>query len=284
MSKENIQKKLFIANIVLIAGFLAFVGTRSIIARQIIVDVPTHPDGTLIKVADKNGIYALDEGFKHYIPSPQIFESRYHWRDVVTVSENELNSYPTGDHILFRDGTLISDKDKVYIIEHGFKRPISSPETFEKRGYRWENVKRVRGENILKIHPTGDVVFTETKRTDGDLIKTADSPRIYVLDSGKRRLIPSPLVLESRYRWKDMVTISEQEMVLYPIGDTISFPDGMLLKDDNSVYVIEDAKKRPVAHAKDFDDLGYKWNNVIKPTDYQFVLGLYPTGEMITSR
>lgn len=281
--KQQIHKNLFMANTILIVGFLVFVGAKSIIARQIIVDVPTHSSGTLIKTESSDKIFVLDDNEeKHLIPSPQIFESRYRWQDVVTISEDEMDSYFTGDHILFRDGTLISDKDAVYIVVNGQKRPFASPATFEMKGYKWENVKKINNANILKIHPTGDTLFPHEGRTDGDLIKTANNPNIYILENGQRRLIPSPLVFEMRYRWNDIITVSEFEMGFYPFGETVPFPDGMLVRDNNSVYVIENAQKRPVAHSTVFKALNYKWSNVVWPSDYKFVLSLYPTGEMIT--
>lgn len=283
MTKQQIHKKLLAANVILIAGFLIFVGAKSIVARQITVDVLTHPNGTLIRTASSDKIFVLDGGLKHYIPSPQIFESRYRWQDVITISENEMGSYSTGDHILFRDGTLISDKNAVYIVANGQKRPFASPATFEMKGYKWENVKKVNNSNILKIHPTGDTLFPHEGRTNGDLIKTANNPDIYVLENGKRRLIPSPLVFEMQYHWNDIVTISEFEMGFYPIGKKVPFPDGMLVRDDNSVYVIENSKKRPVASAKDFEALGYNWGNVTQPADFKFVLSLYPTGTLVSA-
>lgn len=283
MTKNNTHKRLFIANVILLAAFFALISAQGIMARQIILDVPTHPDGTLIKTTNSGKIYMLDNGFKRFIPSPQIFESSYRWQDVVTVSENEMTSYPAGDHILFRDGTLISDKNAVYIVVNGQKRPFASPATFEMKGYKWENVKKIKEFNILNIHPTGDTLFPHEGRTDGDLIKTANNPNIYVLENGKKRLIPSPLVLEARYRWNDVITISEFEISFYPTEKPIAFPDGMLVRDDNTVYVIENAKKRPIAHSTVFEALSYKWSNVAWSNDYKFIVSLYPTGEMITS-
>lgn len=282
MTKKNTRKRLFIAKVILLTSFLTLVNVQGIMARQIVFDVPTHPNGALIKTANSDKIYVLDNGFKRFIPSPQIFESRYRWQDVVTISENEMTSYSTGNHILFRDGTLISDKNAVYIVVHGQKRPFASPTTFEMKGYKWENVKKVNDDNTLRIHTTGDALFPHEGRTDGDLIKTANNHNIYLLEDGKKRLIPSPLVFEMRYQWNDIVTISELEMGFYSTGKNISFPDGMLVRGDNTVYVIEDAKKRPMAHSTVFEALNYKWGNVVWPSDYKFVLSLYPTGEMIT--
>lgn len=282
MAKNNTHKRFFITNVIFLTAFLLLVSAQGIMARQIVVNVSTHLNGTLIKTSNSNQIYVLDNGFKRFIPSPQIFESRYRWQDVVTVSENEIASYPTGDHILFRDGTLISDKNAVYIVVNGQKRPFASPATFEMKGYKWENVKKVKEFNILNIHPTGDTLFPHEGRTNGDLIKTANNPDIYVLEDGKKRLIPSPLVLEAQYHWNDIVTVSELEIGFYPIGKNIPFPDGMLVRDDNTVYVIEDAKKRPIAHSTVFESLNYKWSNVVWPSDYKFVLSLYPTGKIIT--
>lgn len=281
MFKQIIQKKILIANILLISGFLIFLGARGY-ARQVILSVPTHPDGTLVKTADSGRVFVLEFETKRYIPSPQVFESRYRWQDIVTISETEMKSYQEGDPIFFRDGTLISDDNAVYVIENGFKRPFVSPLAFETRGYKWSNVKKVKEKDILQMHPTGSVVFADSRRTNGDLIKTANNPNLYVLENNRKRLIPSPLVFDARYRWNDVVTISEAEMKIYPVGDTVPFPDGMLVRDDNTVYVIEFEMKRPIAHLNDFKDLGYKGSNVVWPADYKFVLGLYPIGDIIS--
>ena len=59
--------------------------------------VDVHPDGTIVRSPDDETAYLLKEGQKYPFNSEQIFLSwGYKWNQIITIPEEELNSYKTG--------------------------------------------------------------------------------------------------------------------------------------------------------------------------------------------
>lgn len=91
----------------------------------------------LAKSATEDTIYYINlRGIKKSIPSSEVFLSYGNrWEDVVTLQPEELNKYPT-----FHAIKLAGGDGKVYILEQGVKRWISSVSTFVQLGLSWEKV------------------------------------------------------------------------------------------------------------------------------------------------
>lgn len=236
------------------------------------------PTGVLIKAQNDSKVYLIENGYKRHIPSPLIFESQFSWDNVITITSEEVASYPNGDAMKFKDGTLVKDKNSAYVIESGLARPIVSAAVFDLLGYKWPNVIAV-SDSEFNLHPRGEMVTRADVHTNGILV-TAGGP-VYVLDNGKKRYIPSPGIFNARFRVNNTVTISPQELDSYPLGDHIVFPEGYLLSDDNSVYLIQDGQRRPIGHATIFESYGFKWNMVKKVTPFE--LGFHSVGSIIGS-
>lgn len=82
-------------------------------------NVTWHPDGTLIKTADKPEIYILLGGEKHWIVDEKTFKAHnFDWQKVITVSDDEMNCYADSDKIdwqPYREAFKV--KDKYYLME-----------------------------------------------------------------------------------------------------------------------------------------------------------------------
>lgn len=113
----------------------------------------------------------------------------------------------------------------------------------------------------------------------GTLIKSKNDNKIYLIENGTKRHIPSPLIFESQFSWENVISTSGEEVASYPDGAMVGFKDGTLIKDKNSAYVIEKGLARPIVSAAIFDSLGYKWDNVLLASDSE--LSLHPKGELI---
>ncbi|MFA6296245.1 MAG: hypothetical protein WC663_02755 [Patescibacteria group bacterium] len=120
-------------------------------------DVVFPIDGTVIYEKTSNIKYLLENSQKRPIISDKIYNNQFDSRNLVAVSKATLNKLETGSPILFRDGTLIKDgASNLYVIEYGKKRPISKT-TFEKMGYKYENVILTQYK-LRKLHETGKKV------------------------------------------------------------------------------------------------------------------------------
>ncbi|MBU4274161.1 MAG: IPT/TIG domain-containing protein [Planctomycetes bacterium] len=88
----------------------------------------THPDGTLIHSAPHATVFVIDDGKRRPIASPNILLSQFTWDELVEISESEMNSYPVGDYLCYRDGCILKDSvsGKLYVVSNQEIRPISS--------------------------------------------------------------------------------------------------------------------------------------------------------------
>ena len=193
-----------------------------------------------------------------------------------------MDSYTTGSDLSFRPGTLVrtSGDPKVYLIDGTSKRHIVSPEIFFGLGYQWPNIILISPSEEDKYNRSDDITSVGS-HINGVLIKTEDAPEVYLLDSGKKRHIPNPEVLGSRYEWAEVVLISDGEMSSYVSGDRIGFRPGSLARATNQaqVYVITDTTKRHISSPSVLSRFGYLWGRIILTTESE--LNNYTTGETL---
>jgi hypothetical protein len=119
-----------------------------------------YPDGTLLVNRDNpTGIEVLEAGKRRPIPSPEVFDTQYNYKDLVYVSGSEWNSYQQGPAVYFRDGVILqaSGRSEVYIMSNGQKRYVMSPAVFEGLGYKWNNIMGVSADGLDSV-PTGDPI------------------------------------------------------------------------------------------------------------------------------
>jgi hypothetical protein len=117
----------------------------------------TRPNGSFIKTAENPAVYLLDQGKKRPFWGREILDFNYNGQiSVVNISAAELNGYPTGPPVKFRDGALLQSRESggIYVIANGHKYGFPSRAAFDEAGYRLENVIPVSNK-LLAIHPDG---------------------------------------------------------------------------------------------------------------------------------
>ncbi|MEO7818547.1 MAG: N-acetylmuramoyl-L-alanine amidase [Actinomycetota bacterium] len=240
--------------------------------------VNEHPNGSVVMGPDGRA-WMLELGKKRHIISPAILESRIRWSEIISVRSSEIERYPTGPPLGFRDGTLIFLPDgSVWLISNGLRRHIKSPAIFDQLGYEWWNVK-ISSMAEAQVHSIGTPISDSLARPDGSPLMGPDGS-VYVLDLGFKRHLPSPAVFESRFRWAELVMVSSQELMIYPSAVDLGFRDGSLIHStDGSVHVIEDGSRRHIASPDLFTVMGYLWGNVLGA--YHGETALHPAGQPI---
>ncbi|MFC1721668.1 hypothetical protein ACFL0Z_02025 [Patescibacteria group bacterium] len=116
-----------------------------------------RPDGAFIKTAENPAVYLIDEGKKRPFWGKEILDFNYNGQIlVVDISQKELDSYPVGPPVGFRDGALLQSKETggIYVIANGQKYGIPSMDAFKNFGYEMANVIPVSNK-LLSIHPDG---------------------------------------------------------------------------------------------------------------------------------
>ena len=119
----------------------------------------TRPDGTFIKIAENPAVYLLDQGKKRPFWDKQILNFNYNGNyKVVEISQEEMNRYPTGPAVKFRDGALLKGPSGgIFVIADGKKCGLASREIFDGLGYKMSNVITVR-QAVLDLHPGGATI------------------------------------------------------------------------------------------------------------------------------
>lgn len=246
-------------------------------------NIRSFPDGSLLRT--DTGVGYLEKGVIRPIVNPDIFDSRFKWKDVIDITRLEWDSYPLGPALTFREGMLVRERNNpdVYVITNQQRRHIPSPVTFEALGYKWSNITIIPDGTLDISHPKG-APMQSRPYPDGTLLVNRDNPTgIEVLEAGKRRPIPSPEIFDTQYNYKDLVRVSGSEWNSYSSGDAVYFRDGVILRANgrSEVYIMSNGQKRYVTSPFIFEALGYKWSNiqVVSPSGLDSVPLGYPINE-----
>lgn len=112
---------------------------------------------------------------------------------------------------------VIGSGYKVYVIEGNTKHWIKTADAFIKLGYKWNWVEKVE-DYLLNDYKEGIAITSAKTHLDGTLIKYANSPAVYLLESGKKRPFSSAeSFLRRGYNWSRIIIISNKEV--YKTGE-----------------------------------------------------------------
>lgn len=175
------------------------------IPDTVTLSVPiTGVKALLITVEGDPRVYIAAGKYKRHIPNPQVFAAYgFKWQDIKTVSSKEAAGFATSALIRVSGGT------KVYAVEQGKKRWITSPEEFNAKKYKWDAIMEVNASE-LAAYPDASGPSIQLLRATGD-------PKVYVIVSGKKKWIASPAEFNTAgYRWSDIEEVSKETLNAYP--------------------------------------------------------------------
>jgi hypothetical protein len=229
-----------------------------------------YPDGTLITGRD-NKMYLIENKQRKEISSSNLLKVLgYKKEDLISITEDEINHFPLGKKVAYPEGTLLKAENSpaVYLIENGKRKEFTSAILFEKAGYDWNSIISVREDEIDDYQKNGKVLYP-----DGLLVKSKDSPDVYLLENGQKRKITSAVLFERlKYNWNDIVSVSSSELSEYPAGKILTYPDGTLIKKEKrpAVYKIEDGRRKEFTSLALFKATKNKWSDVIVLSGEEF--------------
>lgn len=132
-----------------------------------------------------------------------------HKRSILILAVIELLfSFGAQAYSVFSNGALIKGSGpEVYVIEYGVKRWIPNPETFKNLFYDAGRIKKVT-DDALKSFPNGRKIDNDF--SDGALIKSDKSPKVYLYDNGSLRWIANPFIFNSNnFSWENIIIVSD---------------------------------------------------------------------------
>ncbi len=171
----------------------------------------------------------------------------------------EITSYPETAYPHPSKLYSIPERTHIWAIFKGFRHPIPTPNIFANYGYSWSQVIKTNSAVVMR--------YQEAK-----FVKTPGSNTVYLLSSRQwlRKSVPSPAVFESYgYEWKDILTISPQDLIFYP--------EARLIKSDNKpgVYLVGCDGKKLIASEAAFERNGFDWNDIMVVSEAHVMS--YPT-------
>lgn len=183
----------------------------------------TLPNYSLVRSPRKD-IYLIVDDERRLVSSMTVFK-KIGWNpeEVDLVADADLDSFWEGDPItedsVYPQGALAQDKTTggVYFVKDGTKYPIMSKEIM-KVNYPGKNIIKLTSAELDK-YPTGDPI----KLKDGTIVKSTDSPAVYVVSNGMLRVIPDEKAFTSLgYKWSNLITTSAKALGIHPLGDILT--------------------------------------------------------------
>lgn len=249
-------------------------------------------DGSVVKIQGAPDVYFIKEGQKVKINSPKEFEEKgYKWDQIQTVQSDllaqivELKAQVKQlREDLAKAGALLKSMtgNDIYVIKDGKKEKIQDPETFNKRGYKWDQIKSVSQEDLESIPEYATSVQQPTTApalpqgiTSGSLVKSPNSPTVYfITPTGAKKPILNIKVFNSyNSKWDNVKTVSQDEISSSPTVNAIR------IGNDPKVYFISNGQKQWVKTPEAFAKQGLKWDQIVSVNKTEF--DEYKEGEEI---
>jgi hypothetical protein len=158
-------------------------------------------------------------------------------------------------------------------------------------------MRTIISKNMLTMALVGALLFfisafPETTQSaqlaHGTLVKSANSPAVYVVGENSNTLHPFPHA-NVYSSWGYPANFSTVEQISpavfssYIVGEPVAFRDGSLVRSltNPAVYYIESQTRKPIRSAEVFLGLGFKWEDITWLTDS--FLSEYPIADPLTS-
>ena len=170
-------------------------------------------------------IYLLVDNYKRRFLSPEAFKKMgFNPDEIIKVAEEELSSYLEGISIsttsTYPTGALLQDRKTggIYWVSENTKSPLWDKVLLKTK---FKNRKIVPSSTKeLSAYQTIDPV----KLSDGDIVKTANSPVVYIIENGVKRSVGSETIfLKLGYKWVNVITVSEKLLSLHSDGLPLNF-------------------------------------------------------------
>src|SRR3989338_2071432 len=194
----------------------------------------TFPNFSIIKAASK--YYLLDDDTLHPFDSEKTVQKIvYNPDETIDATSEDIAGMPIGDIITVKTSEnplgeilYIKETKSWYYIKNGISHAIIEPQS-NKIAF-----PGLKGKNGVLADLQDATAGDPIKFPDGTLLKTPTSPKIYVVEHGKKRHISNEkMFLALGYQWSNVVTTNELMSSLYPLAAAINLPDSIASELEN---------------------------------------------------
>lgn len=194
--------------------------------------------GDLIKKDGLSAVYYLgDDGKRYVFPNEATYKSWYSdFSGVVTISSDELSSYPLGGNVVVRPGTFlvkITTDPKVYAVEaNGTLRWVQTEaDAIALYGTNW--AKRVIDvADSFFINYTIGTPLASNEVPFGSLLQKSGESNIYYYNGSEYRLVEDEVAfLANRFQFSNVLTYNN----FTPSGSTLTGAEANIIKTSQEV-------------------------------------------------
>ena len=242
-----------------------------------------YPDGSLLQAEGEIGVWLIQNNKKRPFLTKGALTSRFDENKIITVKKADLDSYEKGASIKFPQYSVVrSPSGTIFLLVDNKRRGFADGEAFRKIGINPEEVIGASWEDV-NAYDEGLPITAASAYPTGALLQDNTTGGVYWVIEGVKAPIWDAVFLKTKFKNKEIIPVSPEELNEYSAIEPIIFGDGELVKSPNSpaVYIIANNKKLPFVSGEIFESLGYKWENII--TVSSKVLYLYDEGDAVNN-
>lgn len=240
-----------------------------------------YPNGSLLQARGEAGVWLIQNGQKRPFLTKGALTSRFDEKKIIQVDKSELDSYVKGSPLKFANYSIVrSPAGNLFLLVDDSRRGFSNYEAFRKIGYNPEEVEDASWADI-NTYPEGKAITASSTYPIGALLQDKTTGGVYWVMDGEKAPLQDRSLLTAKFKGRKIIPVTPEELSSYKTIAPIMFTDGELLTSPatKAVYLLEGGKKRPFLSGEDFEDRGYKWENIISVSP-QF-LAKYEIGEAV---
>lgn len=218
----------------------------------------TPSDGTVLRGTSDATAYLVEGGeLKRY--SAFTLKQRGAAKDLQTIPDDEINSYPKRGYVAPLDGTLIkspSSGEGVYLVSQLRRLPLT-PALFKNRGFKIKDVVTLESDEEMASLPLGP----SATPAEGTYFSYGGTQELFLFKGGSKHPI-SPFVAK-QLRITPDYSFEPSIAGAWPEGIAIAPRDGTLLKSDAdpTVYVVAKGQLLKLTGPV-FKNRGFSFKNV----------------------
>jgi len=217
--------------------------------------VNLHPDGSILRSATRTVV--IEGGKARPVPSALVANSWYRAAEIVSVTDAEIDRYPTGDQVGIREGTLLAEPDGSYSIISGGVRRHFDTGIYAALGYTAAAALPITADELATL-TSGPDVTDATTHPQGAVVKAADGS-IWTIGDAVRQQNTTTVIWKSRYRDNEVVTALPGDLAL-SVGTPMTYREGTLFKlPDGTYWIYANGVRRRFYHPNLYASMGYSW-------------------------
>lgn len=167
-------------------------------------DIAAAASAVLIKSPEDSNVYLIKGDKRIWIPSVPAFEAAgMKWSDIASVAKKEKEAYAEAR-------LLKSDvSDKVFVLDKGVVRHLSSQEVFNSYEYKWSDITILTAAEMNMYNLTS-------------LIKQKGDSNVYAIENGRKHQIMSAEKFYTLgYNWNEVQEVNATEFAAFQAGTNV---------------------------------------------------------------